>query len=57
MDSLYFCSCIDSAPELKKWMDNMLEDPAVKAAMHSLDIHKGYLKSFAEGKVNYDYGL
>ncbi|XP_045926926.1 glutathione S-transferase omega-1-like [Micropterus dolomieu] len=49
--------CLDGTPELKKWTERMLEDPAVKATMHSVDTYKAFYKSYVAGKPNYDYGL
>ncbi|XP_029304971.1 glutathione S-transferase omega-1-like [Cottoperca gobio] len=49
--------CLDGTPELKKWTERMSEDMAVKATMHSVDTHKAFYKTYAEGKPNYDYGL
>lgn len=49
--------CLDSTPELKKWTEGMLEDPAVKATIHSADTYKGYYKSYTDGKPDFDYGL
>ncbi|XP_029962610.1 glutathione S-transferase omega-1-like [Salarias fasciatus] len=49
--------CVDSAPELKKWIERMLEDPAVKATAHSLENHKIFYESYVAGKPNYDIGL
>lgn len=49
--------CLDSTPELKKWTERMLEDPAVKATIHSADTYKGYYRSYTDGKPNFDYGL
>ncbi|MEQ2171699.1 hypothetical protein GOODEAATRI_013431, partial [Goodea atripinnis] len=50
-------SCLDHTPELKKWTEHMLEDPAVKNTMYSMDTYKAFYKSVAEGKPDYDYGL
>ncbi|KAM3605793.1 uncharacterized protein V6R79_004778 [Siganus canaliculatus] len=50
-------NALDSTPELKKWNQLMLEDPAVKATMHSVDNHRAFHKTYFEGKPNYDYGL
>ncbi|XP_039478846.1 glutathione S-transferase omega-1-like [Oreochromis aureus] len=49
--------CLDGTPELKMWTERMLEDPAVKATIHSIDAHKAFFKSYVEGKPDYDYGL
>ncbi|XP_032408918.1 glutathione S-transferase omega-1-like [Xiphophorus hellerii] len=49
--------CLDHTPELKKWTERMLEDPAVKATMFNMDTHKAFYKSVAEGKPDYDLGL
>ncbi|XP_019950413.1 glutathione S-transferase omega-1 [Paralichthys olivaceus] len=49
--------CLDDAPELKKWMESMSEDTAVKATRHSVDTYKGFYKTYMEGNPNYDYGL
>ncbi|MED6268175.1 hypothetical protein CHARACLAT_019648 [Characodon lateralis] len=49
--------CLDHTPELKKWTERMLEDPAVKATMHSTENHKVFFNSFLEGEPDYDYGL
>uniref|UniRef100_A0A667Y862 Glutathione S-transferase omega n=1 Tax=Myripristis murdjan TaxID=586833 RepID=A0A667Y862_9TELE len=49
--------CLDETPELKKWTERMLEDPTVKATMHSMDTYKAFYKTYIEGKPNYDYGL
>ncbi|KAF6736969.1 Glutathione S-transferase omega-1 [Oryzias melastigma] len=50
-------NCLDHTPELKKWMERMLEDPAVKATMFSIEAHGAFYKSFIDGKPDYDYGL
>ncbi|XP_047208411.1 glutathione S-transferase omega-1-like [Girardinichthys multiradiatus] len=49
--------CLDHTPELKKWTEHMLEDPAVKNTMFSMGTYKAFYKSVAEGKPDYDYGL
>uniref|UniRef100_A0A3P9BNL0 Glutathione S-transferase omega n=1 Tax=Maylandia zebra TaxID=106582 RepID=A0A3P9BNL0_9CICH len=49
--------CLDGTPEMKMWTERMLEDPAVKATIHSVDAHKAFFKSFVDGKPDYDYGL
>ncbi|KAM9809181.1 LOW QUALITY PROTEIN: glutathione S-transferase omega-1-like [Syngnathus typhle] len=49
--------CLDDAPELKKWVKFMSEDPFVKVSGHSVDIYKAYYKTYLEGKPNFDYGL
>ncbi|XP_028278742.1 glutathione S-transferase omega-1-like [Parambassis ranga] len=49
--------CLDKTPELKKWTECMMKDPAVKATAHSVDTFKAFYKSYAEGNPNYDYGL
>ncbi|KAM6916684.1 glutathione S-transferase omega-1-like [Xenentodon cancila] len=49
--------CLGNTPELKKWIELMLEDPAVKASTHSVDTYKAFYKSYADGKPDYDYGL
>lgn len=49
--------CLDSTPELKKWTELMLEDPAVKASTHSTDTYKAFYKSYLDGKPDYDFGL
>ncbi|KAM9365339.1 glutathione S-transferase omega-1-like [Pholidichthys leucotaenia] len=43
--------------ELQKWIARMMEDPAVKTIMHCEENHTAFIKSFAEGKPDYDYGL
>uniref|UniRef100_A0A3Q3BAV1 Glutathione S-transferase omega n=1 Tax=Kryptolebias marmoratus TaxID=37003 RepID=A0A3Q3BAV1_KRYMA len=48
---------LDDTPELKKWTQRMLEDPAVKATMTSLDTFKAFYKSYNDGKPDYDCGL
>uniref|UniRef100_A0A3Q3WD78 Glutathione S-transferase omega n=1 Tax=Mola mola TaxID=94237 RepID=A0A3Q3WD78_MOLML len=48
---------LNGTPELSKWTERMLEDPAVKATMHSVDTCKAFYKTYIEGKPNYDYGL
>lgn len=50
-------SILDNTPELAKWTERMCEDPAVKATSYSLDTHKAYYKTYADGKPDYDYGL
>lgn len=50
-------SCLDNTPELTKWTERMLGDPAVKATLHSPDAHKVFYKSYIDGKPDYDYGL
>ncbi|KAM4607662.1 glutathione S-transferase omega-1-like [Polymixia lowei] len=49
--------CLDETPVLKKWTGHMLEDPTVKATMHSVDTYKAFYKTYIAGKPNYDYGL
>ncbi|XP_042080545.1 glutathione S-transferase omega-1-like isoform X2 [Haplochromis burtoni] len=49
--------CLDGTPEMKMWTERMLEDPAVKATIHSIDAHKAFFKPFVDGKPDYDYGL
>uniref|UniRef100_A0A8C7XZG7 Glutathione S-transferase omega n=1 Tax=Oryzias sinensis TaxID=183150 RepID=A0A8C7XZG7_9TELE len=49
--------CLDHTPELKKWIELMLKDPAVKATIHPVETHKIFYKSFVEGKPDFDYGL
>ncbi|XP_017284929.1 glutathione S-transferase omega-1 [Kryptolebias marmoratus] len=48
---------LDDTPELKKWTEHMLEDPAVKSILYSVDAHRGFFKGYAGGNPNYDYGL
>ncbi|XP_023696520.2 glutathione S-transferase omega-1-like [Paramormyrops kingsleyae] len=48
---------LDAAPALKEWMKRMVEDPTVKATMFDGETHKAFLKSFFDGKPNYDLGL
>uniref|UniRef100_A0A3B3U8Y7 Glutathione S-transferase omega n=1 Tax=Poecilia latipinna TaxID=48699 RepID=A0A3B3U8Y7_9TELE len=48
---------LDNTPELKKWRAHMLEDPAVKATIHSVESHKAFFKGYAVEKPDYDYGL
>lgn len=50
-------SCLDGSDQLKKWVELMLQDPAVKATIHSTDNHKAFYQSFISGKADYDYGL
>ncbi|KAI2657817.1 Glutathione S-transferase omega-1 [Labeo rohita] len=47
--------CLDRTPQLKRWTEHMLEDPAVQATMFSTDTHKVFYKSFMEGNPDYDY--
>nr|QQL13764.1 glutathione S-transferase omega 1 [Hippocampus abdominalis] len=49
--------CLDDAPELRKWVKFMSEDPVVKVSGHSVDVYKAYYKTYLEGKPNFDYGL
>uniref|UniRef100_A0A672J6L5 Glutathione S-transferase omega n=1 Tax=Salarias fasciatus TaxID=181472 RepID=A0A672J6L5_SALFA len=49
--------CLDNAPELKKWIERMLEDQTVKASGHSVDTYKAFYKSYNDGTPNFDYGL
>ncbi|XP_030603854.1 glutathione S-transferase omega-1-like isoform X2 [Archocentrus centrarchus] len=56
-EAYQFKQCLDSTPELKKWTELMLEDPAVKATIHSADAHKAFFKTFLDGNPNFDYGL
>ncbi|XP_036402400.1 glutathione S-transferase omega-1-like [Megalops cyprinoides] len=49
--------CMDGKAELKKWTEFMLEDPSVKANVFSSETHKGFYRTYAEGKPDYDYGL
>lgn len=42
---------------MKKWVELMLQDPSVKANMHSTDTYKTFYKTYMEGKPDYDYGL
>ncbi|XP_043110915.1 glutathione S-transferase omega-1-like isoform X2 [Puntigrus tetrazona] len=49
--------CVEDTPRLKKWTEDMLEDPTVKATMFSTDTYKVFYKSYMEGNPDYDYGL
>ncbi|XP_067278547.1 glutathione S-transferase omega-2 [Pseudorasbora parva] len=49
--------CLDNTPELRKWIERMLEDPVVKATMFSTEDHKVFFNSYMDGKPNYDHGL
>lgn len=49
--------CLDGTPELKKWTQRMVEDPAVKGTMHSTDTYQAFYKGYTEGKPDFDYGL
>lgn len=53
----FLFSCLDNTPELTKWTERMLEDPAVKAILHSSDAHRAFYKTYIDGKPDYDYGL
>ncbi|KAM9727706.1 glutathione S-transferase omega-1-like [Menidia menidia] len=57
MEILEMKNPLEDAPELKKWVERMLEDPAVKATMHSGDTYRAFYKTIADGKPDYDYGL
>ncbi|XP_056291311.1 glutathione S-transferase omega-1-like isoform X1 [Pseudoliparis swirei] len=57
LESFQLEQCLDGTPDLTKWAELMLEDEAVKATMHSVDTHRAFQKTYAEGKPNYDYGL
>lgn len=57
LESYELKQCLDGTPELKKWTAQMSADKAVKATMHSLESHKVFKKSYAEGNPNFDYGL
>ncbi|XP_034537907.1 glutathione S-transferase omega-1-like [Notolabrus celidotus] len=57
LESFGLEACLDGTPELKKWTERMMEDPAVKASSHSADTYKAFYKSYGEGKPNYDLGL
>ncbi|XP_041866470.1 glutathione S-transferase omega-1-like [Melanotaenia boesemani] len=50
-------SPLEDTPELKKWIERMLQDPAVKASMYSADTYKAFYKTVADGKPDYDLGL
>ncbi|XP_042624251.1 glutathione S-transferase omega-1-like [Cyprinus carpio] len=49
--------CLANTPELRKWIECMLEDPVVKATMFSTEDHKVFFNSYMDGKPNYDHGL
>ncbi|XP_030012522.1 glutathione S-transferase omega-1 isoform X1 [Sphaeramia orbicularis] len=49
--------CLDNTPQLKKWKQQMQEDPAVKASGHSVNTYKAYYTTYFEGNPNFDYGL
>ncbi|KAI7805545.1 glutathione S-transferase omega-1-like [Triplophysa rosa] len=57
MEMLELKPCLDSSPELKKWIEHMLEDPSVKAIMFSTEIYKAFYKTYMEGIPDYDYGV
>ncbi|KAJ8360142.1 hypothetical protein SKAU_G00166670 [Synaphobranchus kaupii] len=57
IESLGLKHCMDGAPELKNWTERMLEDPSIKAIMFDSEMHKGFYKTYADGKPDYDYGL
>ncbi|TRY99574.1 hypothetical protein DNTS_032884 [Danionella cerebrum] len=44
-------------PELKKWVEQMFDDPAVKATMFNSEVHKVFFDSYMDGKPNYDFDL
>lgn len=50
-------SCLDGSDQLKKWVELMLQDSAVKATIHSTDTYKVFYKTYMDGKPDYDYGL
>lgn len=56
-DFSLFISLIEDTPELRKWIECMSEDPAVKATTHSMDTYKGFQKSYVDGNPDFDYGL
>jgi len=48
----------DKFPKLSKWVENMLQLPAVKAVYHETDRHEAFMKSYlAGGTPEYDLGL
>ncbi|KAL4625032.1 glutathione S-transferase omega-1 [Arapaima gigas] len=49
--------CLDGAPQLQQWMQNMLEDPIIKATMFDGKTHKAFLQSYFDGKPDYDLAL
>ncbi|CAN9499722.1 unnamed protein product [Ophioblennius macclurei] len=48
---------VDSTPELKKWIEHMMADPAVKASGFSADTYKAFYQTYISGTPNFDYGL
>ncbi|XP_056465346.1 glutathione S-transferase omega-1-like [Gadus chalcogrammus] len=57
MEGMQLKHFLDGTPELKKWTERMLEDPAVKETLHAPDTHIGFYTSYIAGKADYDYGL
>ncbi|KPP64823.1 glutathione S-transferase omega 1-like [Scleropages formosus] len=49
--------CLDGASQLQQWMQDMMDDPVIKATMFDSETHKAFLQSFCDGKPNYDLGL
>ncbi|XP_030627047.1 glutathione S-transferase omega-1 [Chanos chanos] len=57
METLQLKHCLDQTPDLAKWMERMLEDPAVEETMFSPEVHAVFYKSYVAGTPDYDYGL
>lgn len=49
--------CLDKTSDLKKWVERMFEDPAVKVSGFSVDTYKAFYKTYIDGKPNYDFDL
>ncbi|KAM8852555.1 glutathione S-transferase omega-1-like [Synchiropus picturatus] len=48
---------LEDTPRLRKWIECMKKDPAVKEVMHPDGYLEGFVNSWLSGNANYDYGL
>ncbi|KAM9804150.1 glutathione S-transferase omega-1-like [Neosynchiropus ocellatus] len=48
---------LEATPQLRKWIECMKKDPAVKEVMHPDGYLDGFVNSWLSGNPNYDYGL
>ncbi|KAJ7325176.1 hypothetical protein JRQ81_018196 [Phrynocephalus forsythii] len=58
MESFKLLDCLEQTPALKRWVEDMKQDPAVQATITDAQIYKGYLELYLKNSHEAcDYGL
>ncbi|XP_006268676.4 glutathione S-transferase omega-1 [Alligator mississippiensis] len=58
LEAFQLYDCLGHTPKLKRWMEAMKQDPAVKATMTDFQTFKGYLQLYVKNSPEAcDYGL